>query len=237
MQNYTCLVCHCIVRCSIPHPTRRFLSHPTYSTTVQHPSEMVFNLTLKFQEENCSTVETKSCRPISEQVCNKGRRVELDLVQNPFSPIDWWWCHKLIFISQRGCLYKVTPHKWGRIGGSRHQEIRCPLKRLIATTTGDDQYLPSKILVVIFLWSKLFDEEQILLQVQKECGESPLVTYKVRSDTLIWSNWWLTWSDDHWRDWLLHLPRSDITSRWFEQIGSWGDQKRLIATTIVADQT
>ena len=57
-----------------------------------------------------------------------------------------------------------------------------------------------------------------------------VVTYKVRSDTLIWS-------DDHWRDWLLHLPRSDITSRWFEQIGSWGDQKRLIATTIVADQT
>ena len=47
--------------------------------------------TVKFQEENCSTVETKSCRPISEQVCNKGRRAELHL------GVFWDWHYNSMF--------------------------------------------------------------------------------------------------------------------------------------------
>ena len=47
--------------------------------------------TVKFQEENCSTVETKSCRPISEQVCSKGRRMVLHL------GVFWDWHYNSMF--------------------------------------------------------------------------------------------------------------------------------------------
>ena len=69
--------------------TKNYKTQNENKNTKNKKNHKRFMSTVNFQEEKCSTVEKNSCRPISEQVCNKGRRMELHL--NVFWERNYSW--------------------------------------------------------------------------------------------------------------------------------------------------